>query len=98
MPIELVLIIWVIVARLVLWGIERICMHCTDKLWKASLCMFFAVMTGVPFFLLLKDGWFEKLGLEETDSAFIILVLIVIYWVFSISRFLIRLQSSQDTK
>jgi len=96
MPAELVLIIWFIVARFILWGIERTCRHCTDKLWKASLCMFFAIMTGVPFFLLLKDGWFEKLGLEETISASVILVLIVIYWIFSISRFLKRLQSFQD--
>ncbi len=96
MPVELVLIIWFIVARLILWGIERICRHCTDKLWKAGLCMFFAIMTGVPFFLLLKDGWFEKLGLEETVSAYIILVFIVVYWIFSISRFLMRLQAEEN--
>ncbi|HFD86271.1 MAG TPA: hypothetical protein ENJ35_01195 [Gammaproteobacteria bacterium] len=93
MPSEILLIIWFIIARFALWGIEKLCRYNMDRLWKTSLCMFFSVMTGVPFFLLFKDGWFAKLGLEETTGAYVVLVLIVGYWIFSISRLLTRLQS-----
>lgn len=85
---ELILIIVFIVARLIVWQVERVCKNSMNKVWTLYFYLITAGSIGIGLVLLTKEGWLERVGLEKTAGVVIILGIILLYWIMMMVRFL----------
>lgn len=92
---EIIVIFVFFIARCLLAGIERLCLANARKSWSIFAYISSALLLGLPFILLLKEGWLERIALEESAVMVIILVFIVIYWAVVISRGLKNLRANR---
>ena len=91
---EIILVIMFIIARVLLYFVERICSYMDFNSLSTVIYVVLGVVIGTPFFMLLTEGWLEKVGMKRTAGVVIILGIIIIYWVIIMGRFITKSQSN----
>lgn len=73
-----------------------ICSQNAQKVWSIYVYISLSIILSGFFYLMLKEGWLERIGLEKTTGIVIILAFIVFYWPIVIARDISKIYDPSD--
>ncbi len=88
---EVILLVFLLAAILLHKRVEKYCLRCVSSNLIYYFYLIVSFFMALPFFLMLKEGWIEKLGLEKSAGLVIIVGVAIFYFPFAVARFLNKL-------
>ena len=83
---ELKLLLVLIISMLAVNLVGTLCAKYFHKKYSLHLYLFLSLLIAGPYYLMLKDGWLEFVGLEKTMGTVILIIVAIFYFPLAIAR------------